>query len=114
LARAQALGSYLILGPNQFSGVVFKRSKIAPTVISDGLSYTYLLGEKLAAPDYYETGQNSADDQNAFVGFDWDAEPRDASSPGQPRRWPDDRRESVLKCLAIPGYEVCRHPPLLW
>ncbi len=54
------------------TGVSYNRSKVPVSWISDGLSNTYLAGEKLASPDYYETGTDGADDQNAYIGNDWD------------------------------------------
>jgi prepilin-type N-terminal cleavage/methylation domain-containing protein/prepilin-type processing-associated H-X9-DG protein len=56
----------------KFTGVMFQRSKIEVSRISDGTSSTYLVGEKYLDPDYYDTGQDGCDDQNAFVGYDCD------------------------------------------
>jgi prepilin-type N-terminal cleavage/methylation domain-containing protein/prepilin-type processing-associated H-X9-DG protein len=54
------------------TGVIYCRSKVPPNWIKDGLSYTYLLGEKYICPDAYETGVDQGDDQNAYVGYDLD------------------------------------------
>ncbi len=55
-----------------FTGVMYRRSEVQLAWITDGTSNTYLLGEKLAGPDYYDTGTDGCDDQNGFIGFDCD------------------------------------------
>ena len=73
------------------SGVVFRRSRVTFGEVTDGLSNTYLVGEKYLAPDHYHTGLAQNDDQHLFVGYDIDTlrttHPdypplRDASSAG--------------------------------
>ena len=64
-------------------GVTFQRSKIRPQSITDGLSCTYLIGEKWCDPDDYETGQAPNDNQNAYVGQD-----SDTSRWGDPKGTP--------------------------
>lgn len=64
------------------TGVVFYRSEIKTTMITDGTSKTYLVGEKWMNPDFYDyaeiTGvdaRNSrdwGDNQSLYCGFDWD------------------------------------------
>ena len=54
------------------TGVIYCRSKVPPNWITDGLSCTYLLGEKYINADCYETGTDQGDDQNAYVGYDLD------------------------------------------
>jgi len=41
-------------------------------MITDGLSHTYLCGEKALNPDNYINGQDTGDDQTAYLGFDCD------------------------------------------
>ncbi len=43
--------------------------------IRDGLSDTYMIGEKYANPDAYNTALWYGDDQGPFVGDDWDTSP---------------------------------------
>ncbi|MCO6044810.1 DUF1559 domain-containing protein [Aeoliella sp. ICT_H6.2] len=61
------------------TGVIHYRSEIKPRQIVDGLSNTYLIGEKLMSPNTYLDIQNTSsvwvqygDNQNAYVGFEWD------------------------------------------
>ncbi len=60
--------------PQLFTGISYRRSKVPVSWIRDGLSNTYLAGEKWCNPDWYETGVDPADDQNAYLGFDGDVE----------------------------------------
>jgi prepilin-type N-terminal cleavage/methylation domain-containing protein/prepilin-type processing-associated H-X9-DG protein len=57
--------------PSQASGVCYCLSMIGAKDVTDGLSTTYLLGEKYANPDYYMTGEMSADNDWAMAGYDF-------------------------------------------
>lgn len=60
------------------SGVVYYRSEVRPAQITDGLSKTYLCGEKFMSPTLYEevnhTGEIGmmGDNQSAWAGYEWD------------------------------------------
>ena len=54
------------------TGVFFHKSMIRAASISDGLSNTYLIGEKSLDPDYYETGQSGGDDDALTEGNNCD------------------------------------------
>jgi len=60
------------------SGVIFYRSEMRPAQISDGLSNTYLIGEKFMDPNGYEdinaiNGMGiMGDNESAWVGYEWD------------------------------------------
>jgi prepilin-type processing-associated H-X9-DG protein len=56
-----------------YTGVIYHRSEVRPADIRDGLSQTYLLGEKLLDARHYETGKDGGDDQVLYVGADYDA-----------------------------------------
>ncbi len=55
-----------------WNGVMHQRSMVRPAQITDGLSQTYLVGEKYLNPDNYTNGLDSADDQHMFIGLDRD------------------------------------------
>jgi prepilin-type N-terminal cleavage/methylation domain-containing protein len=57
---------------NEGTGMVFLRSTIRPAGVTDGLSHTYLFGEKYLEPVDYRTGTSPGDDQSWNVGFDKD------------------------------------------
>ncbi len=56
----------------QHNGVVFQRSTVEPRSVLDGMSNTYLAGEKFLAPKYYTNGKSDGDDQGLCIGFDRD------------------------------------------
>lgn len=74
------------------TGISFARSEVKSAHIRDGLSGTYLLGEKSLMPDHYTNGSNTADDFGMYEGcahdtYRW----TDASrSPRQDRPGVDD------------------------
>lgn len=53
-------------------GVSFERSIVTPKMIKDGLSHTYLVAERYLNKTKYETGQDAADNEHMYVGFDND------------------------------------------
>ncbi len=54
------------------TGIDYPMSTLAFASVADGLSYTYLLGEKNIAVDMYLTGQSSGDNENQYIGFNQD------------------------------------------
>ncbi len=54
------------------SGVSFFGSEIKIPKIKDGLSKTYMAGERFMDPDNYETGLNPNDNVYCYTGSDWD------------------------------------------
>ncbi|MEX2167719.1 MAG: DUF1559 domain-containing protein [Pirellulales bacterium] len=60
------------------TGVVYYRSEVRTAQILDGLSKTYLCGEKFMSPDVYDDVNPTnevgmmGDNQSAWVGYEWD------------------------------------------
>lgn len=69
LIRATALGSQ---SPTGHTGVIFQRSETTLQQISDGTTYTYLIGEKNMNSDRYEDSLTGNDDQSMYNGHDRD------------------------------------------
>jgi len=58
--------------PYQFNGISYRASEVRARDVTDGLSVTYMLGEKYLDPEEYYTGTNWGDDQNTCLGWDDD------------------------------------------
>lgn len=54
------------------TGVMFLRSELPLSYIPDGLSHTYLLGEKVVARSAYDSAKDPGFDACLFCGVDWD------------------------------------------
>jgi hypothetical protein len=61
-----------ITSGNFLSGVSFRRSTIGEKNVVDGLSNTYLIGEKYLNPLNYETGTDNGDNETWCTGFNND------------------------------------------
>ncbi|MGO9108331.1 MAG: DUF1559 domain-containing protein [Thermoguttaceae bacterium] len=69
------------------TGVIVCASEVPLNMITDGLSKTYLLGERYLCPDCYETYDCCDNDQGWDMGYDWDTsrateDPPMRDSPG--------------------------------
>ena len=78
--------SYQWADPSNYTGVMFQRSEIRLTEITRGTSNTYLIGEKYLNPDSYDTGVDTADNENLYAGFDNDNSRCTAIAPLRDRR----------------------------
>lgn len=56
----------------QFDGVSFGRSEVTYAQITDGLSNTYLVGEKNVTIKRYQTGSDHGDNEHMYAGFNND------------------------------------------
>jgi len=62
-------------------------STLSLASVKDGLSFTYLLGEKAVAANMYTTGLSLGDNENQYIGFNadigrWTADPPSQDRPG--------------------------------
>lgn len=57
----------------QGTGVIFAESVVRVSQIADGLSKTYLLGEKSLQTDFYDSGESWGDDDTAYWGQNYDS-----------------------------------------
>ncbi len=61
--------SYLWPDMTKMTGISYVRSELQPSLIRDGLSQTYLLGEKFVFSCYYDTWDDLGYDQSMFSGM---------------------------------------------
>lgn len=71
-ADISTIGLYGWEDASSYGGVVFFRSEIRVAHVRDGLSNTYLLGEKYLNPRNYVTGMDGSDNECAYSGSDDD------------------------------------------
>ena len=64
--------TYTGYGKNQPNGVVYIQSEVRISAISDGLTNTAMLAEKLIVPEHYEDGKDAGDNQSCYTGGDVD------------------------------------------
>jgi prepilin-type N-terminal cleavage/methylation domain-containing protein len=65
---ASGMNSWLIISKDS-TGVMFPGSQVSSESVTDGLSNTYMCGEKYLQPDDYTNGQDGGDNENAYMGF---------------------------------------------
>lgn len=73
-----------------FNGICYLRSRVAAKHVTDGLSRTYLVGEKYLHWAHYATGMDEGDNENLYTGFNNDIFRSGAVMPMR-----DDRGELV-------------------
>jgi prepilin-type N-terminal cleavage/methylation domain-containing protein/prepilin-type processing-associated H-X9-DG protein len=54
------------------NGISFERSEIKQATVTDGTSYTFLIGEKYLIPEHYTSGRVGADNESMFTGYNND------------------------------------------
>ena len=65
------------------TGIASQRTEIRPAQVTDGLSSTYMVGEKQLFPNEYVTCTGWSDDQSALTGDDLDTVKWTSGSPGR-------------------------------
>ena len=71
-AWTDAKWATVVGGAGDANGVIFRHSQCLVADITDGISNTYLIGERYMNPDYYATGTDADDDQGWMMGYDYD------------------------------------------
>jgi prepilin-type processing-associated H-X9-DG protein len=91
------------------TGVVYQRSMIRAKDILDGQSKTYAVGEKFALIDQYGTGDDPADNEYLFVGYDNDTNRSSQPMPNAPtiaNVMQDDRSTNTFGGLTFGGNDA--------
>jgi prepilin-type N-terminal cleavage/methylation domain-containing protein len=76
--------------PDLQDGILHRMSRYAATNVMDGMSNTYLVGEKYVAADRYATGGDAGDDRTVYAGYSssnvrWAYDPPAPDEPGVSR-----------------------------
>jgi prepilin-type N-terminal cleavage/methylation domain-containing protein len=74
-ANLAALSTYTFPSPANNTGIVMCHNRFKFTDITDGLSNTFMVGEKSVGPDWYENGVSLGDDQGPYVADERDSYP---------------------------------------
>ncbi len=77
------------------TGVMYQRSMVKAADITDGLSNTYLIGEKSINADHYLDGVDDGDDQGMYAGYSLDG-----------TRWTQNSPESNPPYCFVPIQDV--------
>jgi prepilin-type N-terminal cleavage/methylation domain-containing protein/prepilin-type processing-associated H-X9-DG protein len=67
-------GYYLWKDTSKLTGIIFLRSTTQIRHVTNGLSNTFLVGEKYLDPNHYSDGADPGDNECSFVGFDNDTQ----------------------------------------
>ncbi|MFZ1937427.1 MAG: DUF1559 domain-containing protein [Thermoguttaceae bacterium] len=54
------------------TGICYLRSEVTVAMITDGTSNTYMLGERYILPDHYFDGNDGADNETMYIGYEND------------------------------------------
>jgi hypothetical protein len=54
------------------NGMIYPLSTVPVKHVRNGLSHTYLIGEKYLIPDHYTDGLSDVDNNPLYAGYDWD------------------------------------------
>ena len=97
---------------SECNGIVCQRSETTCSMISDGMSHTYLIGEKNVNPDHYTSYSKPGDSQSMFNGVDADNTRYGGmdTRPGESREYPltpDTPGVECHQCFGGPHPGVC-------
>ncbi len=83
--NASGMQSWQILGKDS-TGIMYPGSQLTLESVTDGLSNTYMAGEKYLPPDDYTNGADGGDNENAYMGFNADIGRWGGPNVGIPRQ----------------------------
>ena len=103
-AWTDARWAAVVGGAGDANGVIFRHSQCLVADITDGISNTYLIGERYMNPDYYATGTDADDDQGWMMGYDYDINRETNPVPDSRRaRIPPARRTTMHLAAPTPA-----------
>jgi hypothetical protein len=85
-------GAYAWKDTSLATGICFQRSEVRPADITDGLSNTYMIGEKYVNYKHYDTADDLGHDQCMYTGVDVDINRWVLNPPLEDSRSSDMRR----------------------
>jgi prepilin-type N-terminal cleavage/methylation domain-containing protein/prepilin-type processing-associated H-X9-DG protein len=86
------------------NGISYPMSQVPEAKVTDGLSSTYMIGEKYLIPDHYESGQDVGDNENMHMGFNEDVARWTFVPPARDRRGAAIRR--AFGSVHLTGFNV--------
>ena len=98
LAQGDASPNTVFPKATACTGIIFTRSRFTFTDVTDGLSNTYMVGEKYVNPDAYATGTDYGDDQGPYVSDDRDVVRSAAGGSDSGSFWPPIQDRSGFGC----------------
>ncbi|MGO9108816.1 MAG: DUF1559 domain-containing protein [Thermoguttaceae bacterium] len=87
------------------TGVVCALVSTSAAEILDGLTNTYLVGEKYLQPEHYLDGQDAGDNETLYMGYDQDIIRWTSAAPMQDRRGVNDTR--TFGSPHVNGFNAC-------
>jgi prepilin-type processing-associated H-X9-DG protein len=65
--------TYPWIDVSDHTGISYLRSMVSVAMVRDGMSSTYLIGEKYLDPDHYVDGTDDGDNSNIYTGYENDS-----------------------------------------